>query len=645
MSKEDRDLSPTESPPPSYESAVTNGQNDDLTAAFSSLKLGAQTVKPSQDQCLAHLKLLEAFHSLREEIACTDGLFDIHDSISQSAFPETSQRKERAELLLQIREKRWAIYVTKATQRYQIWWQKVVEPHSKMVKHEDLLSAAKKLSFETSFYPLPADELPPLDVVMVWHAHMLNPRDFLEDCMRYGKFSLWTAGLPWPAINSCIHNETFEYQCSGAAVKRFESDTGLKWDNLNDMRSLKIECAKCYVRFETPWTTCTSVDKWRENGPRESGQGFADRLFRVNCPYCKTSINHEFLRAQKFNQNLKNLMEDDLPMPGTLLDLDGKMMTSHRGQHLFPNWLLKAGLYKEMQVLLDPSRVPSWTIEDVRKSVESALADRNILKAARGFAIKPRKAEKVSIRRMMSRYWANSSIFALDLVGAVIRQGSFIEKMHAIDWIHSPTAASTMGRLINKYERFFEIMERNPGQLAVPTLDVDLAWHTHQLTPSSYYAYSLSKTSIFISHDDKIPDFSLSTAFERTSKLYQSLFHEIYSECTCWYCESIRESHTSTASRLLKPSTSRAMENSLRAIGGSSSTHPDGDDDDDEKKRVHISAHSAIQPRDESSRIKARAQAVKLDQAYRKAVKHAKRNKRPIPQRQEANKGGGYAES
>ncbi|KAI4212906.1 MAG: hypothetical protein LQ351_004431 [Letrouitia transgressa] len=477
---------------------------------------------------------------------------------------------------------------------------------------------------------------------MVWHAHMLNPRDFLEDCMRHGKHFLWTAGLPWPAINSCIHNEIFEYQCSGAALKKFESSTGLKWDNLDDMTLMKVECANCFVKFEIPWTTCTSVDKWHENGPGEGGQGFADRLFRVICPYCKIGIDHDFLRAQKFNQDLKHLIEDDLPMPGTLLDLEGKLMTSHRGQHLFPNWLLKAGLYKEMKILLNPSRVPSWKVEDVRKSVESALADRNILKAARGFAIKPRKAEKISIRRMMSRYWTNSSIFALDLVGAVIRQGSFIEKMHAIDWIHSPTAASTMRRLINKYKRFFEIMERYPWQLAVPTLDVDLAWHTHQLTPSSYYAYSLSKTSIFISHDDKIPDTSLSTAFERTSKLYQSLFHEIYSECTCWYCESIRESHTSTASRLLKPVTSRAMENSLRAIGN---THPDGDNDDDEKKRVHISAHNAIRPRDDTSRIKTHAQAVKLDQAYHKAVKHAKRNKRPIPQRQEANKGGGYAES
>ncbi len=77
---------------------------------------------------------------------------------------------------------------------------------------------------------------------------------------------------------------------------------------------------------------------------------------------------------------------------------------------------------------------------------------------------------------MMSRYWENSSIFAIDLVGAVIRQGAFIEKMHAIDWIHSPTASSTMTRLVIKYERYFGILATYPVNVAVPTLDVDLAW-------------------------------------------------------------------------------------------------------------------------------------------------------------------------
>ena len=59
---------------------------------------------------------------------------------------------------------------------------------------------------------------------------------------------------------------------------------------------------------------------------------------------------------------------------------------------------------------------------------------------------------------MLSRYWENSSPFALDLVGAVLRQGVFVQKMHDIDWLHSPALKFTMGRLLTKFERFFDIL-------------------------------------------------------------------------------------------------------------------------------------------------------------------------------------------
>jgi hypothetical protein len=55
--------------------------------------------------------------------------------------------------------------------------------------------------------------------------------------------------------------------------------------------------------------------------------------------------------------------------------------------------------------------------------------------------------------------------------------------MDNIDCIHSPALVATMNRLIQKYKIFFDIMATKPRRMAVPTLDVDLAWHTHQLSP------------------------------------------------------------------------------------------------------------------------------------------------------------------
>ena len=114
-------------------------------------------------------------------------------------------------------------------------------------------------------------------------------------------------------------------------------------------------------------------------------------------------------------------------------------------------------------------------MDDVRgiieKGIQNDLRNRSSNMQTTGFP-----ERKFAVRKMMSRYWSNSSIFALDLIGAVIRQGMFIEKMHAIDWLHSPTVHSTMERLLTKYGRYFTILGEHAGKTVVPTLDVDLAW-------------------------------------------------------------------------------------------------------------------------------------------------------------------------
>lgn len=144
----------------------------------------------------------------------------------------------------------------------------------------------------------------------------------------------------------------------------------------------------------------------------------------------------------------------------------------------FPNRLIQANPSLQVKLLncteLDLQNSP---IMDIRRVLEISLKDTSMLrKANKGNFRIPSKTERISIRRMMSRYWDNSSIFSMDLVGAVVRQGSFIAKMHSIDWVHCPTLAGTMERLIIKYSRYFDILEKYPSQVAVPTLDVDLAW-------------------------------------------------------------------------------------------------------------------------------------------------------------------------
>lgn len=302
----------------------------------------------------------------------------------------------------------------------------------------------------------------------------------------------------------------------------------------------------------------------------------------------------------------------------------------------FPNRLLRVGgLDAEVLRTLDPQQTSyslTASVMDIRTVIEGALKHGRTLRRANSSISKQlQRADKITIRRMMACYWDNSSIFSLDLVGAVIRQGSFIEKMHAIDWLHSPSIRSTMNRLIIKYSRFFEIMAKNPLKVAVPTLDVDLAWHTHQLSPQSYYEYATTKTGTFIDHDDKIDETRLSDAFEWTSKAYQKAYNEIYSECTCWYCEAIRESYTNPLERLLA-SKSQKQDSDLARLYSTPGT-------DNPTTNPHVSAHNAVrvEGNDESKHTR-EAKAFALERSYQKACQRAIKKGRQPPSRDEYTK-------
>ena len=234
--------------------------------------------------------------------------------------------------------------------------------------------------------------------------------------------------------------------------------------------------------------------------------------------------------------------------------------------------------------------------------------------------------EKVAIRRMMSRYWDNSSPFALDLIGAVIRQGSFITKMHDIDWLHSPAVSSTISRLLVKYERYLKIIQENPRHTAVPTLDVDLAWHTHQLSAPAYYQYVQWNMEKFVDHDDKVDETRLSDAFEWTSKTYQKKYKEIYSECTCWYCAAVREAHDTSQGHKLKST-----------FGFKKASKPDTQleilhgQNDGGLTGVHISTHSAIRPTQNDQHVKSQAHQNKLKHDYEAACQKAIKAGRTAP--------------
>jgi Glycine-rich domain-containing protein-like len=496
---------------------------------------------------------------------------------------------------------------------------------------------------------------------MVWHAYMLNPRCFFEDCIRYGKLDLWATGLPWAAVNACIDNSSFEYRTSEEAHQLFETSSGRPWDNLRDASEKPLECPRCLSTTAFPWTTSTvelpcAWDRL-EKVLTDEGRGYGDKDFSAVCGHCDFVFSHEKLRVQKFKRDVQLLLNDDFPMPGTILSMDGKPIDAKAvdgaQNHLasFPNRLLYAERSRWLELIADHKQCfndMNWA----RSHIELALHDKNLTRRLKGTSVswKLISEAEIAVRRMMSRYWDNHSMFALDLVGAVIRQGSFIEKMHNIDWLHSLTLSSTMIRLIHKYTRFFEIMRRKKmsrgrRRIAVPTLDVDLVWHTHQLSPPNYYRYSEDMTKRFIDHDDKIAQDALSDAFKWTSRTYQKMFGQVYSECICWYCEAIRESHTSIVPvpRIVRSASATAAEQFH-------AQNPCGDSIPRACECPHISAHNAVKPdfgkgssESDAAAFAAEVHAKQLERSFQKACQRAKKKGRKAPVREEYHDSNAYS--
>ncbi|KAI5365237.1 Putative Glycine-rich domain-containing protein [Septoria linicola] len=636
--------SSTRDAPPTYEEQDSYDHENtlsppDVTAGFSNLRISKTGDGfPTRGECIAHLKVLECFYRLRKSIAAQDGLYGIKDSII-TGQKFAANNDNTSVLLAKLGEKRWAIYVQQAVDRFEAWLTALF-PGRPWADRTTIETEGRQGTLcdtaTTKGSIFSASDLPPIDVLMVWHAYQLNPRCYLEDCTRFSRMDLWHSSMPWEAIAQSINSETFAFEATPDAENSFTNMTGLPWA-MTSYSTRATECPECFTTNNIPWTTCTRTEvptiinfpdvlESAVDDMLSSGSGYCDKDLRHSCKVCYRDITHDRLSIGKFADDVKLLQREDVPMSGTILGIQGIPFKAH-GQKdhstepisRFPNEMIKLG----KNDMFNDKQLRQWSrFDEIRLEIEVAIADKNFMRKVRASRLgKLLRTERIAIRKMMSRYWGNSSPFALDLVGAVIRQGSFVEKMHNIDWLHSPALPNTMDRLIWKYQNFMLIMAQNTTRMAVPTLDVDLAWHTHQLNPSRYMEYTVKLCRQFIDHDDKVAETKLNDAFAWTSKAYQKLTGQPYSECTCWYCEAIRESHTSATSRLFNTSSAQASD-ALEAHNS------------DPSKNVHISAHNAVRPSDDLAySLLAKKHADELEKCYEKACARARKKGKKEPKR------------
>ena len=103
---------------------------------------------------------------------------------------------------------------------------------------------------------------------------------------------------------------------------------------------------------------------------------------------------------------------------------------------------------------------------------------------------------------------------AEQLADAVASQASFVGRILALGpkivndaWIE---------RAVDRYCQFLQLAQEHPNELLVPTLDVDLIWHVHMLSPLDYRDDCQAMLGRILSHDDQMAEGRLASAFQAT---------------------------------------------------------------------------------------------------------------------------------
>ncbi|KZP04393.1 hypothetical protein FIBSPDRAFT_767494 [Athelia psychrophila] len=424
-------------------------------------------------QLRGHLGLLRLFWDLRQRAESVD---------QDSRLPAFTKRMDP--------ELRWAYFVTLAVDRFERWVKNM---------HADSVSFI----------------FPPIDVVMVWHAYLLNPGWFSEDTARIT--DLKTLGMLSEKLAHAIETNAFDTEPSDCSIQAWVQSTSSPYDPFDSAavtEHRKIQCPHCRIAIDAPFIT-------------DDGMGYAQKNFSTSCPNseCRHVIHKDKLGVFKLVCDLvRGTEQPDLVLAGTLWT-PAKALDVARGRHV------KKAFLNNPDYCSGTSVGPAY--EDKLMKATAFSAEHLRESAAKHM----KHGGGRLLKRIMGAY-SSDSIASIDLVGAVLRQGSFVEKMHDLRWTEQgyfdgPEDQVVLQHSVARYHAFLDLIASSHGGFFVPTLDIDLAWHTHQLSGSQYMKDTLQYVGRHLDHDDKVEEDHLSHSFDETCHAWHSKFHVAYMHCGC----------------------------------------------------------------------------------------------------------------
>ncbi|KAG8817991.1 hypothetical protein FRC19_010963 [Serendipita sp. 401] len=482
--------------------------NDFETELPLKFRVGIEDVSPlvTITAAQAHLHLLAAFDKLKKDV------YSAHSSLSDEETSEIPSDPHRA----------WVVFVNRAVHRF------------------DQFMSGKW----TSDFPNWSEaSIPPLDVIMVWHTYLLNPRTYYEDSIRrttpFARRLAAMESMPLTLIASLVDPTTLEVALPSAHREAFfESISGLPFmyslkTTYSDVVSLQCPCCNT-INPTVRWIT-------HEGDEEGKGTGFAEPDFVHQCDWCSHKFNRSMMGVKKFCEELtrrrarrKVFFAETLldPMTGKADEMLAEMLTLRLVRRINAVFKLEkksCGQDEIIQEAINLAKGLDWSSQELYVLIHQGL--------------RPREKHHVydeqlpRVKRIVAAY-SLPGYASIDLVAAILRQGSFIEKMKELGWLESycfqsSTGQATLLRAIARYHAFLDLMSAKPGSFLVPTIDIDLIWHTHQLSSAAYRVDTVRLLGRTPNHDDAVQPVTLQSAYDNTAAAWKARFGVAYSVCGC----------------------------------------------------------------------------------------------------------------
>ncbi|CAO3651116.1 unnamed protein product [Cunninghamella blakesleeana] len=349
----------------------------------------------------------------------------------------------------------------------------------------------------------PSYVAPPIDVAYIWHAHLVSPFRYYEDSIRLD-FPL--VSMPLSALHEQYDNpsaSSTDYWKSCAPGEPFQ----LTEYNVFDEIVMKSPCNSCGSPFKIQGV---DMGRWRFNPDNY-----------IKCCECQVinNMHHKALYhlIEDTTKNHRMIRGTTIGFVDTARIADVQNVSFVKAKYSIEdeNQSRKKSSILAHRFHIIPTQTDSMD-EFESLQLHKLFDDQEYVKKYGHHKLE----ELIRIIRLTYSD-TNPSPFSLDLLQAVERQFVVSTRMlNNVRWL----LPDSIVRGMRNYVQFLTLMKENNQLIAVPTLEIDVSWHTHQLHPLEYRQFTLRYIKRVINHDDTIPQITLDKYSLDTRKAWDKLF-------------------------------------------------------------------------------------------------------------------------